>query len=922
MNPIQTESSIFLASKTILAGVALLATAICAPRALAQQPPAASARQRSREIRSFGDLPLSFEPNVGQAAARVRFLARGSGYEVLLTRKAAVLALMPAARTNTRLARPASHAPALNSTVVSMRLAGAAPSTIRGDSPLPGTVNYIAGSDRARWKTGIATFSRVRYTSVYPGIDLVFHGSASHLEYDFDVGPGARPDAIRMRFTAPVRLDRRGNLVLSGAGKIAFRRPLLYQMVNGRRVPVPGGFRLAGRHTVGFMLGRYNRALPLVIDPVLDYSTYLAGSSLDQILAMAVDLAGNTYVTGNATSCNFPITPGAYQSNAPNCLTAGGPGNFFVSKLNPQGTALVYSAYVAGFGSQSIGWAIAVDANGDAYVGGAASAGLPVTPGAFQTTDKAAAVGAFNGYLFELNPVGSNLLYATYLGGSSGETIYGVALDGAGNAYVAGVTYSSDFPATPGAFQSKYTNPTVDLPTSFAAKFNPDGTQLLYATYITGTNDGAPNDSANAIAVDSSGDAYVVGQTTAQGFPVTSGAFQMNYCTRTGPYCNLTGYIVKLNPAGSQEVYASYLGGSMESQAEAVAVDSSGSAYVTGGTTGGNATTQGAFETVAPGHDAYVVKVDPTGDSLTYATYLGGSCQDTAQVQGDTGYSIAIDGSGDAYVAGQTCSVDFPVTNNAVQSTIQGANSQNQASSAFFSELNPAGGQLLFSTYLGGSSMRDSAKGVGLDAQGNAYIAGTTNSTSFPVTTGAFQTKSTADASGFIAKFTVPAGGQVVQHDFSLALNPSAATISPGGTATGTITITPVNGFYEPINLSCSGTPNWANCNISNPVITPDGSAATTTLTVTTSTQYSRTEMPGRTVLPAFSLAALAAWFGLRRRRFSLWMCLILLAGATLLNGCGGIPSHAGNIYGPFRVVVTAASTTEQHSTAFSVTMQ
>jgi hypothetical protein len=876
---------------------------------------------------SLRSLPLPFEPNRGQTDRRVRYRARGNGYELFLTDSEAVLALMHD-RIRVDRKNPSSKPKAdLETSTIRMRLDGAKPVAIQGENSLSGTLNYITGSDPAKWRTSIQTYAQVRYAGIYPGVDLIYYGNDNRLEYDFIVAPGADANQIRMSFvgTSGLHLDEDGNLILDCEGcQLSLNRPVVYQEINATRHPVEGSFQISRDNTVAFALGEYDHSKPLVIDPVLAYSTYLGGGFFDAIQTVTVDQSGNAYVAGVAYSCDFPTTPGSYAPVSPNCNAS--QGLIFVTKLNPQGTGLVYSTFVTDGNLLSSGyaWAITVDGSGNAYVAGDSGVGLPVTPGAFQPVNNAAANVGINGFVLKLNASGTALLYSTYLGGSfGGDAVRALAIDSSGNAYLAGTAISSDFPATPGAFQT--TPPPFGTPYTFVSKLNATGTALVYSTYLLGNGAinpfSGPKGQANGIAVDSVGNAYVVGLTGDLGFPVTPGAFQTNYSTNPANLAlfRFTGYITKLDATGAHEIYASYLGGDYMSEARAVAVDSLGSAYVTGWTTGGNITTPGAFQTVATGLDAYVVKVNPSGSSLTYATYLGGSCLSAPLLAGDAGDAITLDGAGDAYIAGQACSADFPVTTNAIQTTLEGSGTNY---SAFLSELNSAGSTLLFSTYIGGSYSGDWATGIGLDGQKNAYIAGLTHSFSFPTTPGAFQAQNRASdqGTGFVSKFTIPTGGQLLVHDFALILSASAASISRGQSTSTNVTITPTNGFYQAITFSCSGLPSWAYCSFSTPSVAPGTSTAMTTLTVSTSAATNAATAPG---LPSFSMvsvvAGLALLGGRQRRAFKVFALGIIL-GTFLMNGCGGGNGGGGPNPNSFTVTIIGSAPSVQHAATFTVT--
>jgi len=770
---------------------------ISAPARTESQSPKTPPAQEAQLVENYGKLPLSFEANTGQADKSVKFLSRGSGYGLYLTDEEVVLALRkgcagPAAgggqaafSAQQTAPRPSETGCKQDADVVRMRLAGSSrgAATPAGEERLPGRANYFFGNDPAKWHTSVPTYAKVRYRGVYPGVDLVYYGNQQQLEYDFFIAPGADPKPIRLQFAATqgLRLGADGDLVVTAAGgALTFHKPVVYQWVDGQRKPVEGNFAMLARHTVGFRLARYDRAKPLVIDPVLVYSTYLGGSESAQNTAIAIDAEGNAYVVGGIFSTDFPVTQGALQPTYDACSYCEAA---FVTKLNPAGTALVYSTYLAGSGGASYANAVAVDGSGNAYVGGGTVADFPVTPGAFQTNNPGTPA-----FVAKLNPTGSALVYSTYLGGASsylgGDSATALAVDSMGNAYIAGVTYSG-FPVTAGAFQTG--NNAGEASNAFVTKLNPAGSALVYSTYLGGSGrivfsfgpqiwDG---DGATGLAVDSAGNAYVTGYAVSTDFPVTAGAFQTtNRATvpygpdgLAPPYNRPNAFVTKLNPAGTALVYSTYLGGSGYSyygdSASGLAVDGSGNAYITGAAGSTDfPVTPGAFQTTnhsGAGSNAFVTKLNPTGGALVYSTYLGGSGSD-----GSNG--LALDGSGNAYIAGWATSTDFPLTQGAFQTT----NNSLAGASAFVAELNPAGAALVYSTYLGGSvapQYGDSASGVTIDNSGNAYIAGAAFSTDFPVTAGAFQTTNHSTNGGpnaFVAKLDMTA-------------NPPAPSITPGG---------------------------------------------------------------------------------------------------------------------------------------------
>jgi hypothetical protein len=520
-------------------------------------------------------------------------------------------------------------------------------------------------------------------------------------------------------------IDGGGDLLVRvGGATLRQRRPVAYQETGAERQPVAAAFALDGG-TLGFALGPHDPARPLVIDPVLVYSTYLGASgrfSSDHAYGVAVDAAGSAYVVGSTLSPDFPSTPGAFQPTF-----RGGPIDGFVAKLNPTGTALVYATYLGGT-DYDAATSIAVDAAGNAYVAGVTeSADFPTTPGAPQPAHRLVR----DAFVAKLNPTGTALVYATYLGGNGDDGATSIALDAAASAYVVGYTYSSDLHTTPGALQPA---PRGDGD-AFVAKLNPAGTALLYATYLGGKS----ADGARGIAVDAAGAAYVTGFTYSPDFPTTPGALEPAH---RGGFTDV--FVAKLNPAGTALLYATYLGGRDAEDVGAIAVDAGGRAYVAGFTLSPDfPTTPGALQPARRGElDAFVAKLNPAGTALVYATYLGGTAQDIAN-------GIAVDAAGASYVTGYTYSHDFPTMPGAPQPAFAGGSTD-----VFVAKLNPAGTALVYSTYLGGTAFEDIASGIAVDAAGGAYVVGDTPSPDFPTTPGALQRTQHGARSGFVAKLS------------------------------------------------------------------------------------------------------------------------------------------------------------------------
>jgi len=489
-----------------------------------------------------------------------------------------------------------------------------------------------------------------------------------------------------------LRIDERGDLVIRADRSVyRHKRPTVYQEVSGARVPVEGRWILHG-YEAGFRIGRYDHGKALVIDPPLIYSTYHGGNGLDYGYAVAVDSIGNTYVTGGAGSANFPTT-------APFQGSLKGTEDVFVTKINPGGTAKLYSTYLGG-GAPDEGHGIAVDVQGNAYITGSAGSLDFPTKGAIQGTQG----GSGDAFVAKLNATGSALVYSTYLGGIGTDNGTAIAIDSAGNAYVVGSTFSANFP-TRNPFQSA----KGAQEDAFVAKINASGTALVYSTYLGGN----AVDQGNGIAVDAAGSAYVTGYTGSTDFPLQNPL-------RSSNLNSVDAFVTKINPAGSALVYSTYLGGSATDYGTAIAVDSSGNAYVTGIVTSDDFPVVNPIDGKLASHavdDIFVAKFNPAGSALVYSTYLGGGGADDP-------YAIAVDHSANVYITGRTNSSDFPLT-NAIQST-------RFAFDMFVTEINPAGSALLFSTFIGGTGS-ESGRGIAVDQLGNIHVAGEGTSTDFPV---------------------------------------------------------------------------------------------------------------------------------------------------------------------------------------------
>ncbi len=681
---------------------------------------------RTEALASYGNLPLLFIPNNGQMDSSVLYYVPVSGGKVYLTSGSIVL--------NLTRRKPVSEGQqaGYQQLVLRLNLAGA------NDNPIvlcretsQGRVNYFIGNNPAKWFTDISTYKEIVYSDIYPNIDLRLYGKAGALTYDFIVHPGGDVSNIRLSLEGIENLDLSGrDLVLNTAfGQMSQGRLSIYQGDGVCRQEIEGNFKLLSDTGYGFEVAAYDSQRDLVIDPALVYSTYLGGGGGDSGYGIAVDAAGNAYITGTTSSNPFPTTPGAFQT-----FYQAGAYDAFVTKLNATGSALVYSTYLGGAGNDE-GWGIAVDAAGNAYLTGRTNSdetGFPLTPGAFQIIYG----GGDDAFIAKLNPAGNALVYCSYLGGVSQEIAWSVALDAAGNAYIAGNTNSDNvtFPYTAGAFQTAYGG-NCD---AFVTKLNAAGSALVYSTYLGGS---ANTEQGYGIAVDAAGNAYVGGWTSSNNFPTTPGAFQT---VNSGSIYDA--FVTKLNPAGSALAYSTLLGGTGDDRGRGIAVDATGNAYVTGWTYSIDfPTTPGAFQTVNQGTvwDGFITKLNAAGSALVYSTYLGGS-----GISGDYGRAIAVDSFGNAYVAGITDSNNFPTTPGHFQMTASGLNGLDDA---FVTKLNPTGSALRYSHYLGGAD-HDFGYGIALDAAGNAYLTGATGSDNFPTTPGAFQTAFAGGGDAFVTE--------------------------------------------------------------------------------------------------------------------------------------------------------------------------
>lgn len=687
---------------------------------------------REAALAKMAVLPASFISNQGQVSdADVRYLLQGKNSTVYLTDDALVFRMSTVTDGKEK------------TSIFKMTYAGAEKTTAKEAEKLPGVANYLIGPDKNKWYTSIPTYAQVRYKGIYPGIDLAVWGSRNRLKYEFQLAPCTNANTIQIDYSGieGLSLDDKGNLHIStAAGEVIDYAPFAYQHINGQRVKVPVSYRLIDKDSYGFSVtGDYDESLPLIIDPDLTWSTFLGGNEEDSGEGIAIDSSGNVYVTGktNDGTTDFPTTSGAYDESH------NGIYDVFVSKLNSTGSSLTYSTFIGGNGTD-VGYAIAVDGSGNAYVTGECDSGFPTTNNAYDESHNG---GLADVFIVKLNSTGSTLSYSTFIGGADDDRGYGIEVDGSGDIYVTGKTdddETTDFPTTNGAYDTTH-NGGADV---FVVKLSPDGSgssDLLYSTFIGGSG----GDYGRAIDVYND-DAYVTGNTydAATDFPTTGGAYD------TSNNGDSDAFLAQISPDGSGSSdleYSTFLGGNETDHGYGIAVDSSGDAYVTGQTEDGTTdfpTTSGAYdESHNGGHDVFAAKVSPDGSGssdLVYSTFIGGSGT-------DGGYAIALNGT-NAFVTGKTTddTTDFPTTSGAYDEIHNGDND------VFACALKSSGDDLYYSTFLGGSS-HDYGYGIAVDSGGNAYLTGKTfdTTTDLPTTSGAYDESHNGGYDVFVCKLAM-----------------------------------------------------------------------------------------------------------------------------------------------------------------------
>ncbi len=764
----------------------------------------------------YGKLPLVFEANQGQADPQVKFLFRGKGYTAFLTSGSLVLSLRPAIVVPIQQpsnATTTSDAP-VSTTTMQFRLLGAAQNPIIvGEDLQPGKVNYFIGNDPAKWRPNVLTYARVRYKNVYPGIDLVYYGNHRQMEYDFVISPGADPRRIEFAIQGAnqIQVDAKGNLVLqTGSAELHFQNPAVYQEINGQRVPIYGAYVVKDSTHISFRVAHYDLSRPLVIDPVLAYGTYLGGSGTDQPTGIAVDSTGSVYIAGCTGSTDFPLaTLGSLPAGATHA---------FVAKLDATGSNLVYADYIGGNG-QDLGFALVLDGKNDVYVtGSTSSSDFPVV-----NPYQRAYPGSFNAFLTKVSADGSSLLYSTYLGGNGSDVPSSVAIDSLGDVFVAGNTSSINFPVV-NSYQASVSPNQGGLLGNygFLTKFSPNGSSLVYSTYLAGNSNvplncggtpcwPSPYSAIYGIVADSNGNAYAAGVTNTYNFPTTQAAYLTTDSTQLD---GTVGFVSKFTSSGALN-YSTYFyeSSGLLTGINAIAVDGSGSAYVTG-----IAYSDGTFPITSTSicdpsvygfgcGFAFVTKFDSTASTLLYSTFLGPNNNANPQ-------AIALDANNDAYVVASTVSNTFGIVN--------GIEPYTNGSDLLLVEIDPLASTQLFATYLGGSADEYPA-GIAVDSSDNIYIVGTTDSTDFPVTQGAFQNMLGGDTDAFVLKIgpgsapavsLSPASLQYSTEVVGATSQPQTVFLRNMGSSPLSISSITINGDFAETDGCGSGVPSAGNCTL------------------------------------------------------------------------------------------------------------
>ena len=930
-------------------------TASTAASSTASLPKTVTPAARERIQATFAALPLAFEQNQGQTDPQVKYMARAGGYKLYLTASQAIFTvhkhggdsevrsmimdrrLGPAA-VRSMLRRRAQQKSKTLVASVQMNMLGADPTVeLAATLPQPGKVNYFVGNDSSKWHSDVPLFGQVSYRNLYPGIDLAFHGSGQRLEFDYLVSPGANANAIALGFHGADRIttNSAGDLVLTtAAGPIEMHRPVAYQEKDGVRQNVPVQFRVSANH-VTFALGSYDRSRELVIDPAVTYSTYFGGDFADYGSGIAVDGSGNAYVAGATDSDTIPG-----DSNGTNNASF----DVFVTKISSSGV-LSFSTIFGGSVDEFPG-GIAIDSQGIYVAGTTDSPDLPSNVG--QAFEGGISNGNNDAFAAKLSLAGS-LSWTSYIAGSDSDSGLGIAVDSSHNLYVVGETFSTDLGGAVGGVNALPGGNLLNLglgtgaDDGYIVKLNSSGTAYLLVSYLGGSD----GDLATGVALDPAGNIFISGETISTDLPVTPAGVVQAQCGSDGT-CNASAsnvfddaFVVGIQANLAAYKYVTYYGGNNVDDAFAIAADANGDAFITGTTASTDFKTVGTpFQSSLAGtQNTFAVELNPTGTSALYGTYVGGNGS-------DFGVGIALDGSGNIYLTGQTSSSNFPSL-NAPQSTFGGS------TDAFVTVLSPSQSVALFSTYLGGGGDEDQLGGaIAVDSADNIYVTGDTTSGNgstavFPTTNaldGTYGGGTCVNSGGANVPCPdafVTAYGPATAPDFTISATTPAA-VAPGTSGSSTVTLTALNGYSSPVNLTCSvtgsGSPLPA-CGASSFSTNPVTPTATSTLTITTTGASAAMVRPSKFVyamwLPVVGLSLVGMGFSSARSRrkklLGFLMIGMVMAALFLMPACGGGSSGGGGggcttctPAGNYTVTITGAGTdaaATTHSTTVTLSV-
>ena len=688
--------------------------------------------------------------------------------------------------------------------VVRVSFDGSNPVAPEGKDELPHTSNYFIGNDSSKWRTGVPNYESAAYRNIYNGIDLVFYTSEKGLKYDFIVSPDAHsslfPPAPGNAVPAhadicfsyegvdEIFVDDSGNLhIATPAGELIEEAPFSYQVKDGKKVEVFSNFWTDGK-TVGFEIGDYDLTTELIIDPLI-YSTFVGGDTWDQGFDIVLDSENNAYITGWTYSPDFPTTSGCFDESH------NGDGDVIVFKLNQDGSDLVYSTFVGG-SDRDWGMKIAIDSESNTYITGhTKSDDFPTTSNCFDGSRNSVEVDdSYDVFVFKLNQDGSDLVYSTYLGGSSedggDQGKLGIAVDSENYAYVTGCTAFPDFPVTWGAYDMTYNDDGGR--DAFVSKFNQDGSDLVYSTFLGGIYD----DFGDGITLDSENCAYITGRTESLNFPTTSGCYDDSH---NG---NFDVFVSKFNSDGSDMVYSTYIGGDDFDWGRDIALDSDNNVYITGSTFSSDfPTTPGCFNDTHNGSsDGFVTKLNQDGSDLVYSTFVGGD-------DFDRGVGIALDSENNIYITGDTDSSNFPTTSGCFDDSHNGG-----MSDAIIFKLNHNCSTLVYSTYLGGSD-HDEGCGIVVDSDNCVYVTGRIKSSDFPTTSDCYDNSHNGHYDACVSKLKLVAGNILPTVNITSPTHKSevSGTVTISGSAfDGNGTIEKVEIFIDNGWTTVTGTDSWS----------------------------------------------------------------------------------------------------------------